>query len=158
MLKAVAVLRLLILVPIAYGSACIVAALIPTIVLSPVVSLLGSILILVTAILSAWVFAMLGLVPMLLLVVLAELMGWRSVLFWVPAGPAIGLLFFIPGAGLYVDLLGELGVIPTNLSAMLPASADPVTILALTVVGGLLGGLVYWSMAGRYSGLRGGRR
>lgn len=155
MLKTVAVLRLLILVPIAYGSACIVAALIPTLVLSPVASLLGPIVVLVTAILSAWVFAMLGLVPMLLLVVLAELMGWRSVLFWVPAGPMMGLLFFIPGAGIYVDLLGELGVIPTNLSAMIPASADPATILALTVVGGLLGGLVYWSMAGRYSGLRG---
>ena len=154
MWHAVTALRVLILVPVAYACACCVAALIPTPVLQPIISLGGSILVLDTSVLAAWVIGMLALVPMLALVVLAEVFQWRAWYVWVPAGAAIGLLFFLPGSGAYADFLGSLGIVPTNLSTLIPATAHFGEVLALAVVGGLIGGWVYWSIAGRYSGVR----
>lgn len=150
----VAAARILFLIPIAYACACCVAAIVPAFVLQPIVSLAGAFVVLAMALLAAWIIAVLALVPMLALVVLAEVFGWRARWMWIPAGAVIGLLFFLPGAGAYADLLGELGVIPTHMTSLVPPTRGA-EVAALTVVGGLLGGWVYWSMAGRYSGIRG---
>lgn len=74
-------------------------------------------------------------VPSFIVILLAELFGWRSVFFYLVAGAVIGL----SGSILPVEEL-------------LPEADVDMTMLAAA---GLAGGFVYWLIAGRSAGYRG---
>jgi hypothetical protein len=63
----------------------------------------------------------------------------------------LALLLCIPGMGLYAGLLASVHVIPTEPGAVLE-TASRTDLLAVAALCGAVGGLVYWSIAGRYSG------
>ena len=81
------------------------------------------------AVVSAWF----GFVPAVVAILLAEVFGWRSVFYWLAVGGGLGLAGF---------------------AATTPAASPAIDYaLAPFVGGGLIGGLVYWSVAGQWSGI-----
>ena len=129
-----AILRLLIVVPLAFVAAVFAAGFILSFsVFGPglgaeLVSYFVAATILVTVNIGAVAFF-----PSLLAVALAELFAIRSVFYWLAVGAVIGL------AGETVaDGFAWLDEIPRRLSLMLAA--------------GFVGGFVYWLIAGRLSG------
>ena len=81
------------------------------------------------AVVSAWF----GFVPAVIAILIAEVFGWRSVFYWLAIGGGLGLAGF----------------------AMTTPAASPAIDYALApfVGGGLVGGLVYWLIAGQWSGV-----
>lgn len=150
----VAVFRILILVPVAYVAACLAAAIVGGAVVfngqAPESSLL-SVFLVATILVGAWTAGIVALLPAVIGTVIAEIAGWRSWLFWVPFGAVLGLVLCIPGVGLYAGLLATVHIIPTEPGAVLER-APPADLLAVAALCGAVGGLVYWSIAGRYSG------
>jgi len=73
-------------------------------------------------------------IPALIAIVLAEAFGWRSVFYWLAVGGGIGLAANALG--------GFIGA---------PDFAD--YRLALHLAAGFVGALVYWLIAGRFSGV-----
>jgi hypothetical protein len=150
----VAVFRILILVPVAYAAACLAAAIVAGAVVfggqAPEPSLL-SLFLVITLLVGAWTAGIVALLPAVIGTVVAEIAGWRSWLFWVPFGTVLALFLCIPGVGLYAGLLASVHVIPTEPGAVL-AKAPQADLLAVAALCGAVGGLVYWSIAGRYSG------
>jgi hypothetical protein len=127
--------RILVVIPVAYILACLVAGLL--VLLATIgVGEDGSYLrtypretLLLASALAAWAGAF-ACIPALVAILMAEAFGWRSLLFYLLAGGAIGLGYawtFKP---------------PDAASA---SSAGPELYLAA----GLVGGLVYWLLAGR---------
>ncbi len=70
-------------------------------------------------------------IPALIVVVLAELFGWRSLIFYLAVGGALGLL-------------------ASQLNGMLWDAPNDQLLL---VAAGFVGGFVYWLIAGRFSGI-----
>ena len=124
-------LRVLFLDPIAFIVACIVAGVAASVLLwvpgsftVPEAVIFDTIFF--TANAAAFAFA-----PALVAIILAEAFGWRSVFYWLAVGGAIGLsghLLMSPG--------------------LMPAGDRMATLVGT----GLLGGLVYWALAGWMAG------
>jgi hypothetical protein len=150
----VAVLRILILVPVAYAAACLAAAVVGGAVVfggqAPDASLL-SLFLVATVLVGAWSAGMVALLPAVIGAVAAEIGGWRSWLFWVPFGMVLALFLCVPGVGLYAGILASVHVIPTEPGAVLE-NAPRADLLAVAALCGAVAGLVYWAIAGRYSG------
>ena len=132
-------LRILVLIPLGYIAACLAAGFFVLIAVigigadgSYLTTYPGETLLLAAA-LAAWAGAF-ACVPAALTILLAEAFGWRSVLFYVAFGGAIGigfaLAFHAPDTAL-------------------PPGGGPQLYLAA----GIIGGAVYWLVAGRRAGL-----
>jgi hypothetical protein len=85
--------------------------------------------------LNAYLIAGITLIPVLLIILVAEGFGWRSVLFYAAAGLALGLFFHYG----WVDR-------PVSSGSFFSRERE---ILAAV---GIAGGLVYWALAGRNAG------
>ena len=133
-----ALIRLIILVPLAYIAAIIAAGLVAAYGLfGPGVDgeLIGFFAGTVAAItLSAGAISF---VPALIAVVLAEAFAWRSVFYYLLVGGALGL-----AADRLTDFIGP------------PALAERRLLVYLAA--GFVAGLVYWLIAGRAAGMPGG--
>ncbi len=130
-----ALLRILILDPLAYVVACIAAGATIAIALfgvgsdPDVVGLFVGTGVGVTFYAGAFSF-----LPALIAIVLAEAFGWRSVFYWLAVGGGIGL-----AANALTGFVGA------------PEFADYRLVLHLAA--GFVGALVYWLIAGRLSGV-----
>ena len=129
-------LRILLVIPGAYIAACLSAGmfvLLATIGVGADNAYLttypGETLLLASA-LAAWAGAF-ACLPALAAILLAEAFGWRFLLFYLLAGGAVGLGYAI--------------------AFQVPAGTDPSPQLYLAA--GLVGGSVYWLLAGRSAGL-----
>lgn len=83
---------------------------------------------------AVWVVLEVGAVagvPVFIVIVLAELFGWRSLIFYLAVGGALGLL-----TSQLHGIVWETG----NNQLLLPAA-------------GFVGGFVYWLIAGRFAGI-----
>jgi hypothetical protein len=133
----VRLLRILIVIPLAYVAACFAAGLmlVAPIMIgggAPVAMNVGFSI--VTALFIAISVGPLAAVPTLVAVILAEWFAWRSFFFWTLLGGAIGFTALNFGP----DIEGAWS------SAIGP----------LYVSAGFAGGAVYWLVAGRRSGVR----
>lgn len=130
-----ALLRILLLIPAGYIAGCLAAGLLVLLATIGVgadgaylTTYTGETLLLAFA-LAAWAGAF-ACVPALVAIVIAEVFGWRSLLFYLLAGGAIGL-----GYALAFPEPAGTGAARIHLAA------------------GLVGGGVYWLLAGRSAGL-----
>ena len=78
-------------------------------------------------------------VPSLLLIIVAEIMGLRSMLYYTAAGAVVGLTSFF-GSNVEMRLENTTDVAPVFHPLQLAAAA------------GIVGGLAYWLLAGRNAG------
>jgi hypothetical protein len=132
-------LRLFILVPLAYILACIAAG--ATVAVSlfgaePTIETAGFFA--ATGVLTTLYAGAVSFVPALIAVLVAEAFGWRSLFFYLIVGGGIGL-----AADALTEFVGA------------PALAD--YRLALYLAAGFVAGFVYWLIAGRLAGLGGAR-
>lgn len=130
-----ALLRLLLLVPLAYVLALFAAA------VTVAIALFGGQIDENTAGMAVGLSigltlygGMISFIPALIVVVLAEANGWRSLIFYLVAGGAIGLL-----------------AAETTRAFDGLAFADNLTLICLAA--GFVGGAVYWLIAGKFAGL-----
>ena len=138
-----AILGRIVMVFIAYGLACLAAAIVFTIgTLTPAWDDLASLGVQSAAVwavvaLGATVIGAMAMVPALLVIVLAEGFAWRSVLVYGALG---GVLALALSYGLdFTGYVGEPGSYLAREREVLAAS-------------GIAGGLVYWLFAGRKAG------
>jgi hypothetical protein len=127
--------RILVLIPVAYVVACLAAGLLVLLATIGVgadgaylTTYPGETLLLASA-LAAWAGAF-ACIPALVAIVIAEAFGWRSMLFSLLAGGAIGLGY------------------AWSFDAPVAEAASPAG-PQLYLAAGLVGGLVYWLLAGR---------
>ncbi len=129
-----ALLRLLILAPLAYVFALIAAAGTVTIALFAGQLDEETAMIAVGMTIALTLYGgMITFIPALIVVVVAELNGWRSILFYVLAGGAIGFL-----------------AAETTIAFDGLAFAEQLRLMC--VAGGFVGGAVYWVIAGKLAG------
>jgi hypothetical protein len=137
-----AVWRILIVIPAAFVAASIAAAIVITLAAGvhpnpgePVGDFIAKLL--VVSLVAAMVVGAIAGVPALIVIVLAEAFGWRSLILHLVIGAGIGFAAFLAGIG------GE----P-------PASRGE---LQLGAAAGAVAGFVYWLIAGRKAGTVGKR-
>jgi hypothetical protein len=129
-----ALIRLVILVPIAYIAALVAGALIITIALfggqidADTAPLVIGVAIGVTLYGGVTTF-----LPALLAIVLAEIFSWRSIFYWLAAG-------------------GVIGVLASEITKAYGGFDFTVHLLPIYLAGGFVGGFVYWLIAGRDAG------
>ncbi|MGH6924040.1 MAG: hypothetical protein ACRED5_09900 [Propylenella sp.] len=128
-----AVVRIVLLIPAAFIAASLAAALVITLSLGgePGPGEVVAKLLVVSIIASMFVGAFAG-IPALIMIVLAEVFGWRSLILHLLVGAGIGFVAFLAGPG------GE--------------SAAPPGQLQLGAAAGAVAGFVYWLIAGRSAG------
>ena len=136
-----ALLRILLVIPLGYVTACVAAGIVFALSLYGFVRESEPV---VQGVAIGFAFAMsayagaLAAVPMLAAIILAEAFGWRSFFFWSLFGGLLGLA----GKALQEN----------------PEGVQTPGIVALYAVAGLVAGAVYWLIAGRSSGLFATRR
>ena len=124
-------LRWFIIIPFAYLAACLVGGLCTSAAIygfrsAPFLTMPeGRFLALGLTATAAVVLA----IPALVAIVLAEIRGWRSLSFWAAFGGGIVLVGAVVGSALGM-----------------PSPAGPL------IFGGVIGGFVYWAIAGRNAG------
>jgi hypothetical protein len=129
-----ALIRILVVIPLAYVAACIAAGASIVVALydfggDPDFVMEGfaaGAAIVIAAFAGAY-----AALPMLVAIAFAEILGWRSFFFWAPLGGAVGLA---------IGVLHQVGL-PDQATTMLCAAA------------GVVAGAVYWVIAGRRSGV-----
>ena len=128
-------LRLLVLVPLAYIAALIAASIVVTVALFGGVVDAGTLPVAAGVAVGIMLFAgMISFIPALIAIILSEIFRWRSLIAWLAAGGAIGLL--CAEATIAFDGL---------------AFADHLRLIC--VAGGFVGGAVYWLIAGKLAGI-----
>ena len=128
-------LRLLLLAPLAYAMALVAAAVTVTIALfSGQIDENIAPMAVGVSIGIAFYGGMISFVPALIAVVVAEALGWRSVLYYLAAGGAIGLL-----------------AAETTMAFDGLAFAGQLRLIC--VAAGFVGGAVYWLIAGKLAGV-----
>ena len=129
-----ALLRLIVLVPIAYIAALAAAAIVVTVGLfGGEVDAETAPIILGVAIGVTLYGGLSSFFPALLAIVAGEIMAWRSIFYWLAVGGLIGLL-----ASGVTEAYGSFDV--------------TANLLPIYLAGGFAGGFVYWLIAGRDSG------
>jgi hypothetical protein len=149
-----ALLRLLILVPVAYAAACLAGGALAAFLLFQHGAPDGPVLIsfaVATGFLIAWGSGLLLVVPALIGAAAAEVAGWRSWMFWVPFGAFLALLLCLPGIGIVTGTLLGLGIIPPEQGLTLDGATRGEIVVAAAACG-TVAGFVYWAIAGRHSG------
>jgi hypothetical protein len=141
-----AILRILLLIPLGFLTACLAAGAVIVLALAggpdgwqafraEFVPGEGERLFVLAGGIAGLIVAAFIAVPSFIIILLAELFGWRSVFFYLIAGAVIGL------SG---------SILPFN--EILPEADVDMTMLAAA---GLAGGFVYWLIAGRSAGYGG---
>lgn len=150
-----ALLRLLILVPIGYAGACLAGGAFAAFLLFQHASPDGPAQVTIgvaTAFLIAWGAGLLLAVPAVIGAVAAEVGGWRSWMFWVPFGALLAALLCLPGIGIVTGTLLGLGLLPPE-DGITVAGATRGEIVTAAAACGAVAGLVYWLIAGRFTGI-----
>ena len=131
-----ALLRILVVIPLAYVAACLAAGFVFLVPLlepaaDPDFAMEGFIV--GFGFVMAAYGGMIAAAPTLVAVLLAETFGWRSFFFWTLFGGAIGVAVALAGPNVGMGAAGF--ILPTH------------------AVAGCVGGAIYWLIAGRRSGL-----
>lgn len=152
-----ALLRLLFLAPLAFVAACLagagvlVAGILQGIAPLPVGGALYTMVI--GAGMGIGAFAAL---PVLFAAVVAEMMGWRSLFYWLAVGAVLALLAAATPLGIAVmEVIATFVLAVVYLPDMTAYDGSGQTLATIALGAGFAGGFVYWLIAGRLAGSAG---